>query len=166
MDRFGRLPIGLFELSVLFWCVLWNSYRRGWLFTGDYLSLSDNMVDQELSFDVEGVWIERRIGVQLDSMGEQFLEYNARTKITAKDEEGVIKLEIPSSIRPLWDLLYIRDGYVLCIIGVDCQDQIRVRKYGDTVADGLDTDGLLWTVFFKDTPATDPPIQLELMQYE
>ena len=42
----------------------------------------------------------------------------------------------------------------------------RVRKYGDTVADGLDTDGLLWTVFFKDTPVTDPPIPLELMQYE
>ena len=123
------------------------------------------MIAQELSFDIEDIWIERRIAVRLDSMGETFLEYYARTKVLAKDVEGVIKLEIPSNVRALWDLLYDRDGYTLCIIGVDCHDQIKVRKYNNHYADGHDTDGMLWTVFFEDTPVANPPVPVQLVHH-
>ena len=122
------------------------------------------MVDQELSFEIENVWIERRIAVQLDSGGQKFLEYYARTKVLAKDVEGVIRMKIPSSVRPLWDLLYMRDRYADFIIGVDCEDQIKGRRYAETVADGEDTDGMQWTVCTEDTPVTDPPIPVQLVQ--
>ena len=120
------------------------------------------MTELVLSLDIVGQWIERRMAVQLDPAGQHFVKYQALMRVIERGVNNIIEILVASSMRMLWDLLHIRDGYTDHIIGEDSYDHIHVRRYAEVEAEGHGTDDSIWMVIHEDTPVTDPPIPFEL----
>ena len=59
----------------------------------------------------------------------QYVNFEGQALAIERGEDNIIKVTIPSNIPPLFDVLYMHDGYVDYIIGADSENHIHVRWY-------------------------------------